>query len=262
MASDIKREIANFLREEKKESERIATLNNMGGMTRKFDEITKEFIDFVISNKHNPSFKTLEIGAAYGDVALECLKKGARNYLMNDLDNRHIEIFKERTKLENINQKLLKIVVGDFPDAIQLTPFFDAILISRVLHFFNPAKWLRALDKLFYLLRPSGKIFVAVISPYVNPFISSLKAYDQKRKSGDLFPGYIKNIFQELNVPKTDEFLQHFPQLNLMCKDILAYHFKNAGFEVLELIEYAFTYNSPIWKYDGREMLGLVATKK
>lgn len=266
MNESIKQEISNFFLEEKKEGERISTLNNMGGMVRRFDEINKKFMDFTIEHKHDPSFKILEIGAAYGDVALECLKKGVTNYLINDLDERHIEIVKARAKLENIDEKLIKVAVGDFPDAIQLVPFYDAILVSRVLHFFEPAKWLRALDKLFYLLKPGGKIFVVVISSHVKPFIPFMETYHQRRKNGNLFPGYIKNIFKELNIPRTSELSRdpncHFPQLNIMCKEILAYHFKNIGFEVLEIIEYAFTYTSLIWKFDGREVLGLIATKK
>lgn len=260
------REIQRFFLEEKKNSERISTLNNMGGMSRTFDIVINKFINFVIKNRCNPSFKILEIGAAYGDVALKCLKKGAINYLINDLDRRHIEIFKIRTQKEKINPCAFTVSIGDFPNSVKLSSSYDAILISRVLHFFEPEKWLSALNRLFRLLKPRGQVFVTVISPYVRPFIPFLECYQQQKNKGNLFPGYIENIFKELHIPRTIELSQnpycHFPQLNLMCKDILTRHFENIGFEVVESLEYSFTYDTSIWKYNGREMLGLIARKK
>lgn len=258
--------IFNSFLDKNKEVSRISTLNHMGGMTRNFDKITKNFINFTVSNKQNSSFRTLEIGAAYGDVALECLKKGVANYLINDLDKRHLEIFKLRAKRENIDHNAVEIISGDFPDVIQFFPFYDAILISRVMHFFEPSKWKRSLNTLFYLLKPGGKIFITVISPYVKPFVPFLKKYLERRKEGEPFPGFIKDIFKELHIPRITELSEdpnnHFPKLNLMCTTLLTSHFRKVGFEVLETCEFPFMYESTIWQLDGRESAGLIATKR
>ncbi len=255
-----------FIESEQKEVERIPTLNQMGWMLRKLDDITQQFMDFTILNKNSPSFRTLEIGAAYGDIALTCLKNGVLNYTVNDIDKRHLEIFKYRVQKEGIDSNTFITAPGDFPDEVQFSPFYDSILIAKVLNLFEPDKWSRAIKMLFYLIKPGGKIFVTSTSPYVKPFVPFLPTYAEKKESGDLFPGYVNNIYKTLDLQISSEKLStendSLPLLNFMCKDLLTYHFENAGFKVLEAKEFPFHYTSVTWQYDGRENSGLIATKK
>jgi len=65
---------------------RILTLNQKGVMAPTFDLIIQDFL------KDIQGKKVLEIGAAYGNVLLEGLKKECTHYTVNDLDLRHLMI--------------------------------------------------------------------------------------------------------------------------------------------------------------------------
>lgn len=70
---------------------RINTLNNTGAMKLgdAFVITTSSFIE--IASK--PNTKVLDIGAAYGEACLEALKRGATDYTVNDIEEKHLKIF-------------------------------------------------------------------------------------------------------------------------------------------------------------------------
>uniref|UniRef100_A0A914EBV7 Methyltransferase domain-containing protein n=1 Tax=Acrobeloides nanus TaxID=290746 RepID=A0A914EBV7_9BILA len=115
---------------------RINTLNNRGAMKFNFfSKTASKFIDIAIQ----PGMKVLDIGAAFGEVAMEALRKGAMDYTAIDLDEKHLKILARRV-YEEMPEKMscLKLIHGGIPNgSLFKENEFDAILADSVLHFLN-----------------------------------------------------------------------------------------------------------------------------
>lgn len=68
---------------------RINTLNNYGAM--KFAQFSATAIKF-IEIASTPGSKSMDIGAAYGEVCLEALKRGSTDCTAIDIEQRHLKI--------------------------------------------------------------------------------------------------------------------------------------------------------------------------
>jgi ubiquinone/menaquinone biosynthesis C-methylase UbiE len=243
---------------------RINTLNDMGAMTPELDPITTKFLEFInVTNK--AEVISLEIGAAYGNVALAALKISKVKYVANDIDPRHLEILKERVDeccANNTNN--LSLIAGDFPEIDFDNQLFDAILIARVLHFFSPQKMIKSIEKLYELLSPNGCVYVIGISPYVKRFASFIPEYEKLLKTGVAWPGYVESLQEYADPVVTGkelyDKLKNKP-FNFFSANLLKAQFKFYGFEVIEANEYSLSYKSAEWELDGRENVGIIACK-
>lgn len=241
---------------------RIQTLNKMGAMSPELDPTSKAFVD----EAANPSVKALEIGAAYGLACLEALKKGAASYTVNDLDTRHLKILMRRA--EGINPgylNLIRLLPGRFPDEVELLDnHFDLILIARVLHFMNPDQAVNTLSAAYKTLKPGGKIYAVMLSPYVRGFASFIPTFEQRIANGDSCPGYVESLLDIADrtiVPES-------ALMNMDKKPFLFFNtrtatdiFEKAGFNVVKSVETPLAYKSSIWQLDGRENIGIIAEK-
>lgn len=172
---------------------RIQTLNNKGAMSPKKDWITEHFIDYASSN----SRKVLEIGPSYGLVSvIESFKSGNQDYTVVDLEKRHLGILALEIKNKYPQfSSYIKFAVGEYPNDINLPDEeFDAILISRVLHFFSPYEIEKTFADFYRILKPGGKVYAMAITPYVKRFASFIPEYEKNFDNGVDYPGFVESL--------------------------------------------------------------------
>lgn len=169
----------------------IPTLNRMGYMKIDLDEFSKEFINYAASTKDY----VLELGCAYGFVVQNVLENNGK-IIACDLSSEHLEILITGSPKEKLNN--LYVYPGSFPDEIEIpNESLGAVLTSRMFHFLNGEKIENGLKKIYSWLKPGGKLFFIVVSPY-NVAIKEgfLPIYQQRVKDGDKWPGVIENQWE------------------------------------------------------------------
>ncbi|MBA3535174.1 MAG: class I SAM-dependent methyltransferase [Tatlockia sp.] len=238
----------------------IATVNKQGFMTTKaIDSFSIQFI-----NRAEESSKTggkvLEIGAAYGVASLAALNKGA-TVVCNDIEPAHLAVVvKEHKKMQ---RGTLIPVAGSFPDEIIFQDKeFDAILISRVLHFFNGEQIVNSLKKCRQWLKIGGHLFVVNETPYLSNWSSFLGEYGERKKRGEKWPGLI----DDTKLYEQNRSLSLPPLVHWLDQDTLRQALLEAGFKDEELqISYINREGQfppdMLIKEEGRESVGCNATR-
>jgi SAM-dependent methyltransferase len=229
----------------------VKTLNNMGYMTSFLDEFSKYFVEFA-PIAPGP---VLDIGAAYGIASLPALEGGA-TVIANDIDGVHLEILKERAA-DHLKSRL-SLKTGAFPDQLQMDgDSLGAVLVCRVMHFFDGDTIERSAAILFEWLKSGGKAFIVAETPYLKNFQNFIPIYEKRRDSGEKWPGFIDDVMAI--APERGAFLP--PKMHLLDPDVLSRTFKNAGF----IIEAARTIARKDFpedlQLDGRESVGIIARK-
>ena len=234
----------------------IKTLNQMGFMTSSLDPYSQAFVQYAAQNCSSPSSApVLEIGAAYGVATLGALEKGAK-IIANDLDPRHLEILSKRA--EGIHNSSLVLAAGNFPETLDFPPeSIGAVLICRVIHFFDGLTIEKAADKLFHWLIPGGKIFVVGETPYLKNCQAFVPIYESRKQAGDLWPGYVEDM-KTIASGRAESLPQAF---HFLDPDILIRIFINVGFAIEKCGMFARPDFPADLKWDGRESVGLIAKK-
>ena len=239
---------------------KIPTLNQYGYMFTKFDPVVEHFLE-LIEKKPNLSF--FEVGGAYGNVAEAALEKGAKNFYLNDCEERHLKSFVRKLK-ENEKTHLfqgLHLVYGRCPDDIKMPECsLDAILVNKVLHFFTPdtidafVQWLNS------GLKSEGRVFVLTVSPFFKGHEEFLEEYQKKKQEGIRFPGY-RSMYEESKFAQTIELKARPVSLLFMEIDTLKSLFQQHGFQIEKEFELDMVdgENSE-WK-PGKDMVGIIAYK-
>ncbi len=228
------------------------THNQMGYMTTKLDELAHAFLDFA-EKSGGPS---LEIGAAFGKVALEAANRKIP-ITVNDLDPSHLDHMLDRASPDQ--KPYLTLKVGHFPNEIMLEKnTFSSILICRVLHFFPPEMWMRATNKLFDCLLPGGKLFMTNESPYFGTMREFIPIYQKRKKNGHPWPGLVLDMsyFDKARKQAVNS------TINLLSKEETQATLEDIGFHIEQInyINRRGVYPDDAL-YDGREAIGVIAQK-
>jgi SAM-dependent methyltransferase len=246
---------------------RVQTLNAKGAMSPALDLATQQFIKFG-ANK-----KVLEIGGAYGKVMLEMLTQyPGTEYHINDLDERHLFIAahnldtaKSTTSTHQAAAKVKyiasNVVAPDFATQEQ----YDAILVARVMHFFNPEQMDIAINNIKKSLKPHGRVYVIAISPYVKRYQAFIPEYEKRLANKEQYPGFVHSLAEWLNVEATSKTQQaSISKEPFMFLDdkVLSKAFTKAGLKVIECKLVGLSYKSESWSLDGRENVILVAERQ
>lgn len=122
---------------------------------------------------------------------IAALEKGANKVIANDISQEHLEVLKSRIPT-NFQAKLVTIQ-GSFPNDLQFEEdSINAILISRVLHFFKPEILEKALQQILRWLAPDGKVFIICETPQSRG-PSFLTLYNKQKKEGKPYPGLFES---------------------------------------------------------------------
>lgn len=227
----------------------IPTSNKTGYTVKIPDECIQAFIDF--SLKHNGS--VLDIGCAYGVAVIPLLKSKIKITAL-DLSQKHLNFIKEISK----NSCYLNTIKAKFPLETNFSnKSFDAILISRILHFLSPQEIKTSMQKLYTWLKPEGKVFASVATPYSQIYKDYIPKYEKNKINNKPWPGIIKTN-QESNHLRVKDMPQY---LNLFDKELLENLFKKENF-IIEESGYLTNKNLPNdIKLDNRETAYLIAAK-
>ena len=229
----------------------IPTLNCMGWTSNVLDPYSQAFVDFA---PHAPG-PVLDIGAAYGVATVPALRNGAV-VIANDTDKRHLELLVKHCPGRYRDR--LKLVVGAVPDRVEFEDeSLGAILACRVLHFLDGPTAEHTAKQMFQWLATGGKVFVVAATPYLRDLTGFALEYERRKQRGFAWPGLIEDI-TEYPFARAGGIPQ---QLHLMDIDVLHRIFERAGFEI-ERTGYISREDFPEdVRLDGRENVGLIATK-
>ena len=248
-------------------SVRRLTLNRMGYEATSpdtWDPITKLWIRFGASTLKGPPRLLLNVGCAFGSSSVKAATVGAK-VICNDLDERHLTALSVSVPEELKAQFVF--LPGDYCADCTLRDLkqagsVDAILLSRVLHFFSPEQFQRALKISYDLLRSGGRIYIVTSSPYLKSLQNLSAMFEYKKKRGYRWPGYLDG--------QTDKVSHYFPSaknrypesMNFVDPDILTREVELAGFSVKRPAYYLTDIALPKEHLlDGRELVGIVAEK-
>jgi len=226
----------------------IPTLNNTGWMTEALDDISQAFADYAGSI----NTETLDIGCAYGIATLAALEQGA-TICACDIEPRHLEILTQRVPAEMTDR--FRCVAGALPDVDFPDEQFGAIIASRVLHFLSGADVETTVKKMHRWLKPGGRLFLIVDSPYTGPWAKQSADYERRKAAGEDWPAYFDNYADFLS-PDTDASA-HPSFINPMDPDILQRICEAAGFITQDC---RFLKGATKWSTD-RDHAGIVAGK-
>lgn len=198
----------------------IPTLNRKGFMSAHLDACSQAFVDYAAT----AGGEALDIGCAYGIATLAALAKGAR-VLACDMEPGHLEVLTAHTRAAD--RARLRTQTGCLPDVDFPDAGFSAILCSRALHFLKGADIEASVAKFRRWLVPGGMLFLITDTPYAGYWKAHAPIYEDKKRAGDPWPGFIPDTAIYLPAPgRTGSYL------NPCDPDILARVCTEAGLMV------------------------------
>ncbi|MFK4467822.1 amino acid adenylation domain-containing protein [Bacillus sp. RC252] len=165
----------------------VPTLNRTGVMVEHLIPYSSDFAGYA----GNCGGEVLDIGCAYGVASIAALERGATVFAM-DLEQKHLDILEQR--VEDYYRDRLTLKQGKLPDVDFEDGRFSAIHASRVIHFLSPDDVRLTLRKMYRWLKPGGKIFLSTDSPYFGYWQAKAPEYEQRKREGDPWPGFIENV--------------------------------------------------------------------
>lgn len=235
------------------ESGLVQTLNYGGGfMLTHLDPISAKFINFAKTTTH----PILEIGSAFGVATIAALKHSSSIVIANDIGVENLLILRNNT--DEKYRKRLYLNANRFPQQLDLDAnSLEGILICRVFHFLRSEEIEEGLAKLYQWLIPGGKLFIVTATPFQGNLKEFIPVYEERWANNNPWPGYVENY--GLTVPGLSHNLTPF--LHVMDERPLKKALEFAGFEIQE-IEYIDRRKTiPTVGLDGKEGIGLIATK-
>jgi DNA-binding transcriptional MerR regulator/precorrin-6B methylase 2 len=144
----------------------------------------------------------IDIGAGYSNVPIEALNLGVAKYIANDMSEEHLYLLVQRVKEAAGEQALnrLKLIHGRAPyDLPKVQNAYDAILAEKVMHFMSPTDVKEFIAWAKDALKPGGKIYATVSSPYSKRYRNMLGEFHHKLATGAEFPGHFTNMMNTID---------------------------------------------------------------
>ena len=232
----------------------IPTLDGEGWIWLYRDEITQAYIDHAGRTKG----LVLEIGAGYGDIVLEVLKRGARAFA-DEISGPQLEIIKARVSESGLTG--LETIKAEFPEELDLPPgSIDGILISRVFHFFPGDRIRGSLRKAAEWLRPGGKVFIVTDSVYRTIFRDLIPVYEKNVSDGLEWPGWTEDVRKFIPTDRLDPETQPLA-MNFLDPRLVKRELEIAGLETETAAFFKYAAEPDFARLDGREIVGAVGVK-
>ena len=233
----------------------IPTLDRQGWIWLYKDEITESYIDFGSATNG----LMLEIGAGYGHIVLDVLKKGAR-VIAVDVSQGQLEIIKSRAAGDGLSG--LEVIKAKFPEELDLpAESINGVLISRLFHFFSGERIRESLKKVRSWLRSGGKVFIVADSVYRTIFKELIPRYEKNVADGMEWPGWVENVRKFIPRGRLDPDTQPLA-MNLTDPGIWRRELALAGFEVEVSSFFRYPADPDYARLDGREIVGAIGIKQ
>lgn len=227
---------------------------NQKGFTYSLTLIGEKFVDFA----SKCDGVVMDIGAAFGVATIPALQAGAK-VIAVDICKEHLDTIPSKID-EDLKRNLLTIHAG-FPDMNVPQMTLDGVYISQVFPFLTGQQIEAGIAKIYNWLKPGGKIFIVSFTPYLSHVASYIPVYEEKKKNGEPWPGYIENLTQYCSDSsignKLPSSIHHVDQQDVERALI------NAGFKIELSILLGDEMNElpEGIKFDNRERIGVIARK-
>jgi len=249
---------------------RVPTRNGYGYIFYNISPLGHEFI-----NDAAPGKKMFEVGAGFSNIAAQCLRAGVVEYAANDLSLDHLKILTVRLQQQFGQEALrywsaLKLLPGKVPDVLpEVSDYYDALLIDKVLHFLTPDECEKFLAWVFKALKKGGKLYILTVAPYSKRLVDTerlLITYNANKKTGTLYPGYVSNVKEYLIVSPADNPQFAIPsQTIFFTQEDLAHLLQSKHFEIKKTMKVVLpTVDVNEWCVVGAndyDLTGIVAQK-
>jgi hypothetical protein len=134
---------------------------------------------------------------------------------------------------------------------------FSSILSCRLFHFLTGNEIERSVCKMFQWLKPGRKLFLVADSPYMRPWSALAPTYEDKKQSGDPWPGFIADFSPFLHDGENTG--NRPPHINPLDPDILVRVCSENGFTVERSSFFGLQRKGAT--SNGREHAGCIAVK-
>lgn len=232
----------------------VPTLNRTGVMVEQLIPYSSDFAQYAGSC----GGEVLDIGCAYGIATIAALEHGAKVFAV-DLEQKHLDILEQRVDekfRDRLFLKQAKLPNVDFKDGQ-----FSAIHASRVIHFLRPEEVRLTLQNMYRWLKPGGKIFLSTDSPYFGYWQSKASEYEQRKRDGDAWPGFIENVADHFDLA---DVVGGPSLINALDPDVFERECLDVGF-VVEKVGFfggvGVELSAQQAPYSGMEHVGIIAQK-
>jgi SAM-dependent methyltransferase len=231
----------------------VAVINQDGGYAIIYlDPISEKFVAYCKTIDQ----PVLDIGAGYGTASLEVLNNATCPIIAEDIGIENLLILRKRSDPKHFDRLFLNS--NRFPDQLELPPHsLGAVSICQVLHFLRGEEIDLGLQKIYDWLVPGGKLFIVTCSPFVSNLIDFVPIYEKRWAEGIAWPGMVEN-FRNL---VTNEYGNLPPFLHVIDERPMKAALIRAGFEIEEMTFVDRRKTIPFLSLDGRESIGVIATK-
>ena len=234
-----------------KKDRMVPTLNRFGYMFEPSNSIREAFVAHAVETRGH----MLDIGAAYGVSTLPALQGGA-HVIANDLDQRHLDILKNRAPQEH--HPRLTLMKGKFPHEVAIAQgSLDGIFACWVLHYLPGEELEQAFVKMFDLLKPGGKCFFWTTTPYAKMFQGYLPTYLKLKEQQAKWPGFVEDV----KPYALQRHAQMPARMHLLDEETLRRLFGESGFEIVSLRYESVGNEAPDVYSEAPECLGVIAQK-
>ncbi|ALA26714.1 class I SAM-dependent methyltransferase [Piscirickettsia salmonis] len=229
----------------------LETHNKTGYIATQLDPFTRKFIAY----SSNCQRAVMEVGAGFGFASEKALNEGAY-VICNDLEVSHLDKLKEKHK----TNRRLSVLPGNILTDIKIEEnSLDAILVSRVLHFFSPKELNQFITKITKWLCNGGRVYAVVETPYLKNWQKFIPEFNARVEEGHEWPGLIETPAEY----ETSGRAASLPKLvHWFDEKTLRKPFEAHGFEILQCENFSRTGMFPDdLLLDGRESVGIIAIK-
>lgn len=242
-------------------SEYEFTKNGCGAM-HPLSETSKCFINYSATIKE----PVLDLGCAYGIATIEAAKAGALEVVGCDIEQKHLDILKERAIKAGVLSKI-RLEAGKFPYKPVFEPnSFGAILVSLVLPYLTLEELDIGLEKIYEWLVPEGKLFISSYTIHLKEFdnVKFKQEYKKRVDNGIKWPGFFEDFNQFSTLAEENVVANVVPKkLHFFDIDPLVSALTNIGFKVetAKYLDGRKNYAVEETWHDGKEMLCIIAKK-
>ena len=231
----------------------LVTTNRMGRTTTVLNEINERFVEFSAT----ATKPVLDVGCAFGVAALAAVARGAV-VIANDTDPAHLAAVEAAVPSER--RLDLSTALGHFPADLDFEEgSVAAVHASNVLNFLRGEDIEIGAAKLARWLMQGGKVFVIGGTPFANNVKGFIPIYNARRRAGARWPGECDGVSAYSEDPTISE-LPHV--IHLLDDVVLRRAFEEAGLHVEEARMFHRRNTPEYLRYDGRENVYLLATKR
>jgi ubiquinone/menaquinone biosynthesis C-methylase UbiE len=217
--------------------------------------LIEEFLSNAIKNDTAQSL-FLEIGSGYGNIAKKFFKETQQAKLLaNDLSKEHLLLVKSNVEDKNLERLFLNY--QSFPNLTVKDGSIQAVMAHRIFHFLTGKQIEEGLKKIHTWLKPTGKLYIAVNSPYNSDFPWFLDEYQAKLAQNNPWPG--ENLPVAKALPNQAYALPEY--LHVMDDTVLLPQLKKAGFKIVHWDFISMKNFQDKTIREGKEVFGVIVEK-